>query len=98
MASPVVAGIAALYLERCPNSSIDDFKNDLFGTAESDVYTGATPNNRYGYGKINAFDLLVSRNGNLQILGDSAICQMPVELTTNIPMLKIGRASCRERV
>lgn len=87
MASPVVAGIAALYLERCPNSSIDDFKNDLFGTAESDVYTGATPNNRYGYGKINAFDLLVSRNGNLQILGDSAICQMPVELTTNIPML-----------
>ena len=33
MASPVVAGIAALYLERCPNSSIDEFKADLFATA-----------------------------------------------------------------
>ncbi|HZH86495.1 MAG TPA: S8/S53 family peptidase [Brumimicrobium sp.] len=87
MASPVVAGIAALYLERCPNSSIEDFKTDLFGTAKSDGYTGSTPNNRYGYGKINAFDLLVNKNGNLQVLGDTAICQMPVELTTNIPMI-----------
>src|SRR5690554_3267500 len=87
MASPVVAGIAALYLERCPNSSVEDFKADLFGTATSDNFTGTTPNNRYGYGKINAFDLLVSKNGSLQVLGDTAICQMPVELTTNIPMM-----------
>ena len=87
MASPVVAGIAALYLERCPNSTVEDFKTDLFGTATSDGFTGSTPNNRYGYGKINAFDLIVSKNGNLQVLGDTAICQMPVELTTNIPML-----------
>lgn len=86
MASPVVAGIAALYLERCPNSNIDEFKADLFGTAYSDNYTGATPNNRVGYGKINAFDLLVARNGNLQILGDTAICQMPVKLMSNIPL------------
>jgi subtilisin family serine protease len=87
MASPVVAGIAALYLERCPNSSVADFKADLFGTAMSDGFTGSIPNNRYGYGKINAFDLVVSKNGNLQVLGDTAICQMPVELTTNIPMM-----------
>src|SRR5690554_2494722 len=87
MTSPVIAGIAALYLERCPNSSIEDFKTDLFGTATADNYTGSTPNNRYGYGKVNAFDLIVNKNGNLQILGDTAICQVPVELTTNIPML-----------
>ncbi|WP_165851403.1 S8 family peptidase [Brumimicrobium aurantiacum] len=83
MASPVVAGIAALYLERCPNSSFNEFKNDLFNSAESDNFTGTTPNNRFGHGKVNAFDLLVSRNGNLSILGDTAICQMPITLTTN---------------
>ncbi|WP_158276177.1 S8 family serine peptidase [Brumimicrobium oceani] len=86
MASPVVAGIAALYLERCKNSSSAEFMNDLFATAESDLFTGSTPNNRFGYGKVNAFDLLTYKNGNLQILGDSAICQMPVQLTANISM------------
>jgi subtilisin family serine protease len=86
MASPVVAGIAALYLERCGNSSSSEFMADLFGTAKSDAATGTTPNNRFGYGKVNAFDLLISKNGNLQILGDTAICQMPVQLTANIPM------------
>ncbi|WP_107037282.1 S8 family peptidase [Brumimicrobium mesophilum] len=88
MASPVVAGIAALYLERCGNSSSAEFMADLFGSAESDVFTGSTPNNRYGYGKVNAFDLLNSKNGNLTILGDTAICQMPVELSTNIPLIE----------
>ena len=87
MASPVVAGIAALYLERCKNSSSTEFMADLFGTAKSDAATGTTPNNRFGYGKINAFDLLVSKNGNLLVLGDTAICQVPVQLTTNIPMM-----------
>lgn len=86
MASPVVAGIAALYLERCPNSSIDEFKADLFATAYSDNFTGTVPNNRVGYGKINAFDLVVEKNGNLKILGDTAICQMPVSLFSNIPL------------
>ncbi|RYM32315.1 T9SS type A sorting domain-containing protein [Brumimicrobium glaciale] len=87
MASPVVAGIAALYLERCKNSSSAEFMADLFGTAESDAATGTTPNNRFGYGKVNAFDLLTSKNGNLQILGDTAICQTPVQLAANIPMI-----------
>ncbi len=86
MASPVVAGIAALYLERCKNSTHIEFMADLFNTATSDVATGTTPNNRFGYGKVNAFDLLISKNGNLQIIGDTAICQMPVQLTANIPM------------
>lgn len=86
MAAPVVAGIAALYLERCPNSSMEEFKTDLFNTAYQDMYTGIAPNNRIGYGKVNAFDLLVERNGNLKILGDTAICQMPVKLSSNIPL------------
>lgn len=59
MASPVIAGIAALYLERCPHASYSDFMQDLKTTAYQDNYTGITPNNAYGYGKAHALDLLL---------------------------------------
>ncbi len=58
MASPVVAGIAALYLERCRYATYDSFINDIHATSYSDGFTGTTPNNAFGYGKANAFDLL----------------------------------------
>jgi subtilisin family serine protease len=58
MASPVVAGIAALYLERCGMASYNDFMTDLKASAYSDIHTGTVPNNAYGYGKPNAYDLL----------------------------------------
>lgn len=87
MASPVVAGIAALYLERCPKSTFEDFKTDLFSTAQSDGFTGSTPNQRYGYGKIDAFELLSSKNESFQVLGDTSICQTPVSLTSGIPLI-----------
>lgn len=87
MAAPVISGIAALYLERCPNSSIEDFLEDLQTLSYEDAHTGEVPNFSYGYGKIDAFELLNSKNGNLSILGDSIVCQMPVEITPNIPLL-----------
>lgn len=59
MASPVIAGIAALYLERCPYASWDDFLQDLQSTAYQDNFTGSTPNNAYGYGKAHALDLIL---------------------------------------
>lgn len=58
MASPAVAGIAALYLEACTYRNYQDFKTDLIATAYSDSYTGVVPNNSYGAGKPNAFELL----------------------------------------
>lgn len=58
MASPVVAGIAALYLERCPRSNYANFMNDIKTTAYTDSHTGLTPNNAFGAGKIHAFDAL----------------------------------------
>lgn len=62
MASPIVAGIAALYLEKCHNGTYASFKNDLHATAFTDAFTGAVPNNAYGYGKANALDLLLASN------------------------------------
>lgn len=86
MAAPTVAGIAALYLEKCNQASWSDFMADLQATAKSDNQTGITPNLRYGDGKVDAFKLMKESNGGLQIVGDTALCQVPVELSTNLPL------------
>lgn len=86
MASPVVAGIAALYLERCPKSTAHDFIQDLQATAVQDGYTGAVPNYQYGYGKIDAFALLTAKNQPFEIVGDTAICQSPVNLSSSVQL------------
>ncbi len=82
MASPVVAGIAALYLEKCPFATYSDFLNDLHATSYTDNFTGSTPNNAYGYGKANALDLIlnmvtattptISITGSMQISSSTA--------------------------
>lgn len=82
MASPVVAGIAALYLEKCPTSTYADFLNDLHTNAFEDSFTSTTPNNAYGYGKIDAFGLLNQTNFTVTLLGDSVICEDPVLFET----------------
>ncbi|MEY3049938.1 MAG: hypothetical protein RL365_1976 [Bacteroidota bacterium] len=74
MASPVVAGIAALYLQKCPLSTYQQFKLDLGNTAIVDAYTGATPNFGYGFGKADALGLLTSKNIALSIDPILGIC------------------------
>jgi len=86
MASPTVAGIAALYLERCGNSSWSDFKDDLINSAQIDSITGVTPNFAFGYGKVDAFELMKRTNGNLSIIGDTVICQTPITVSPNQPL------------
>ena len=44
MASPIVAGAAALFLERCPNGTYQGFKNLVTSTAFTDQWTGTVPN------------------------------------------------------
>ncbi|MES2620299.1 MAG: S8 family serine peptidase [Bacteroidota bacterium] len=62
MASPIVAGIAALYLEKRSNASYAEIKQALICTATEDNFTGSTPNHQYGNGKVNAFAALTSVN------------------------------------
>lgn len=58
-ASPVVAGIAALFLEKCPNASWSDFKQAIQQTTfAEDGFTGDLPNDRWGYGRIDALGAL----------------------------------------
>ncbi len=77
IACPVISGIAALYLEKCPNSTYEDYKNDLLLNAREDNFTGVTPNFAYGYGKIDAFKLLNETNFEVTLIGDTLICDTP---------------------
>lgn len=61
MASPVVAGIAALYLEQCGMATNDDFIAHLHSTSYTDQYTGTVPNFDYGFGKVDALAMLSSQ-------------------------------------
>lgn len=55
MASPVVAGLAALYLEKRPTARWDEIKDAIINSAKRDTFTGPDANFAYGYGKLNAF-------------------------------------------
>lgn len=57
-ASPVVAGIAALFFEKCNNATAQDFKDALAGGAVVDASTGSVPNHRWGNGKADAINIL----------------------------------------
>jgi hypothetical protein len=74
MASPVVAGIAALYLEKCNLGTYASFKSDLLSTAMTDGFTGAVPNNAYGYGKAHALNTLLASNFPATVSGPAQFC------------------------
>lgn len=74
MASPVVAGSAALYLQKCSLLSYQDFKTDLILSSTSDNQTGITPSYGYGYGKLNTKDLISLRHIPVAINGPNGIC------------------------
>ena len=59
MSSPVVAGVAALYLEKCNQGNYTHFRNDLISSAYSDGWTGTLPNYDFGYGKLDGFQTLI---------------------------------------
>jgi len=51
-ASPYLAGVIALMLQKNPTLDEDQVRKILETTAKSDSFTGATPNPSWGYGKI----------------------------------------------
>lgn len=74
MASPAVAGIAALYLQKCPKTNYSDFKSDLTGNGDVDNFTGVVPNYAYGYGKANALQTVLAKHESVVIDGPGGIC------------------------
>ncbi len=82
MSSPVVAGIAALYLEKCPKATSDEFKNAITSNTYSDGYTGILPNPSYGYGKADGLNTLIHSNFTPSYSGNNAICENDSTLIT----------------
>lgn len=74
MASPLVAGVAALYLQKCSNGTYQSFMNDLQSSAMTDAFTGSVPNNAYGYGKIHALNLMLESEFTATVNGISPFC------------------------
>lgn len=83
MAAPVVAGIAALMLERCPSRDATQLAAEIRKSAYSDMYTGVVPNFMFGYGKIDGLAAITQPRYGIALgatteeacLGDSVIVQ-----------------------
>jgi len=54
MASPMVTGIIALWLENSPDLNPNDIKQYMLENSWTDTFTGSIPNNTWGSGKIDA--------------------------------------------
>lgn len=74
MASPVVAGVAALYLQKCPTATMAEIKSAILSTAKQDTFTGTVPNPIFGYGKVDAFATLNNSNYSLTLGGNQNVC------------------------
>lgn len=61
MASPTVAGMVALYLEKCPQANYDQIQDDLFQSAKGDALATNLPNTKWGRGKADAFQFLIRK-------------------------------------
>ncbi len=60
-ASPVVAGVGAMWLERYPNATWSEFRSAVWWCAKQDTFTGTNlPNADWGYGKIDAWSMFVN--------------------------------------
>ncbi len=63
MASPHVTGTVALLLEKNGTLDYDQTVTILKNTTKKDSYTGTTPNNIYGYGKLDAYNAFINTPG-----------------------------------
>ncbi|MDX1446415.1 S8/S53 family peptidase [Lishizhenia sp.] len=74
MASPTVAGIGALMLEKCNLLSTEEFIAAIQNTAREESFMGSLPNNGFGYGIVNALDATASTYFEADLLGDTVVC------------------------
>lgn len=63
IASPVVAGTAALYLQRCPTATAQEIMAAMQRNARTDQFTGTVPNNYWGMGKLDSYNTLLNNAG-----------------------------------
>jgi hypothetical protein len=74
IASPAVAGTAALYLQKCPDATHMEIMDAINNTAFADAFTGAVPNLRFGRGKLNSFVAMLPVDYDVAISGEPQVC------------------------
>lgn len=74
IASPVVAGTAALLLQKCPRATHAEVRDALVASAMADSFTGAVPNISYGHGKVSAHGALVAAGPALPFALSGPLC------------------------
>lgn len=62
MASPHVTGAVALMLDMNPTLTPEDVLSELRSGADTDSFTGSVPNNDWGWGKLNVYNVLSNMN------------------------------------
>jgi subtilisin family serine protease len=71
MASPSVAGVVALLFESCPDYDYAHIMEAITVGGKTDDNTGVTPNNYYGYGKVDALKSIMHTSEQVSILDGS---------------------------
>ena len=88
MASPVVAGIAALMLEKCPKLTNKEISENITNTAFKDGFTGSQDNYDFGHGKVDGLASLMQTNFGDKLFtttGKNVICAgNKLTISTNI--------------
>jgi subtilisin family serine protease len=85
MASPVVAGVGALLLEKCPSLNQEEYMSHIASSAYTDNFTGTNlPNNAFGYGKLDGFAAVISSSFLPNYNGSTSFC---FEDSTSIVLL-----------
>ena len=69
IASPGVAGVVALLFESCLDYDYAHIKSALTNGAKEDNNTGPTPNNYYGYGKVDAMKSIMQTSSQVSLIG-----------------------------
>ena len=84
MATPIVAGTAAMYLQKNPSHNYLQVKNAILNCAKSDSWTGSNlPNPVWGYGKADAFATIagcaIGMNENSALSGTMTLFPNPAQ-------------------
>lgn len=88
MAAPCVAGVVALLLSHDPSLTAARVRQALLSTARADCFTGNVPNQRWGFGKLNAaaaYEALSKINGEGgTTMSDEQVYEIPLDIPQDV--------------
>ncbi len=94
-ASPVVAGFGALYLQKFPSATNQIVKQDIINCAAADSYTGAVPNQKWGYGKLDGFGAMLCNTQQIGISEVSNFSGVDIFPNPTSEILTISITNCK---